>query len=494
MHKILNLLKNAPTQLKHQLFALQLSLLISSVLEVAMIFIIATLFSMLFGQTPTENSTQFKFKDIITDGAFIPIIIISYATLVTNIFFMHKLIQKIGALLTTNMFEHYLSMDYQKFNTINQDEKINITLSESARLTNQIINPLLKLNSRTISIVVITVALLIYDLAATFSVITILIVIYFFMYRSIKYKVYENGKALSETNQNRIGFLQEAFTSIKNIKVNNEEDEFTEMYRAESNKFAEAAAYNNAIIESPRYAIEMVIITTISILGFYGLENYNNSNLFSLERTAIFGLAAMKLLPAVQQIYHSLATIRSNFFVVQTTADKYFSRAEHRRRSNLTRGTFQLIKINEVSFSYGDKTVINSLSTEILRGDLVGIVGKSGSGKTTLIDLIAGLLVPTSGTINILNSNGKATKPKIGYAAQSSIFRNISIKDAVTGSASQREYDPALYAKALKNSGLQDDLEGFPLGDETVLTNFGTNLSGGAKATCVFCKRVIFSS
>ncbi|MDK9716675.1 MAG: ATP-binding cassette domain-containing protein [Trichlorobacter sp.] len=58
-----------------------------------------------------------------------------------------------------------------------------------------------------------------------------------------------------------------------------------------------------------------------------------------------------------------------------------------------------VIEAEQVGFSYGDRTVIRDLSTAIMRGDKLGIIGPNGSGKTTLLRLLLGELEPQSGSI-----------------------------------------------------------------------------------------------
>ena len=58
-----------------------------------------------------------------------------------------------------------------------------------------------------------------------------------------------------------------------------------------------------------------------------------------------------------------------------------------------------VVDVRRVSFCYGDNSIIRDLSTRILRGDRVGILGPNGSGKTTLLKLILGELEPTSGEV-----------------------------------------------------------------------------------------------
>ncbi len=58
-----------------------------------------------------------------------------------------------------------------------------------------------------------------------------------------------------------------------------------------------------------------------------------------------------------------------------------------------------LLSVHELSFSYGEKRILDSIHLELCPGDFVGVLGPNGSGKTTLIRLLAGVLKPHAGEI-----------------------------------------------------------------------------------------------
>ena len=58
-------------------------------------------------------------------------------------------------------------------------------------------------------------------------------------------------------------------------------------------------------------------------------------------------------------------------------------------------------EIDNISFSYGDRTIIRNFSTAVMRGDRVGIIGPNGAGKSTLLKLLLGQLAPQSGTVKL---------------------------------------------------------------------------------------------
>ena len=59
------------------------------------------------------------------------------------------------------------------------------------------------------------------------------------------------------------------------------------------------------------------------------------------------------------------------------------------------------VQFYDVSFSYGDKKIIQNLSLEVNDGEIMGVIGPSGCGKTTLIRLLCGFIKPETGSIFI---------------------------------------------------------------------------------------------
>jgi len=58
-------------------------------------------------------------------------------------------------------------------------------------------------------------------------------------------------------------------------------------------------------------------------------------------------------------------------------------------------------KVDDISFAFGERTIVGDFSTTIMRGDKIGIVGPNGVGKTTLLQLLLGQLAPQTGTVRL---------------------------------------------------------------------------------------------
>ncbi len=82
-----------------------------------------------------------------------------------------------------------------------------------------------------------------------------------------------------------------------------------------------------------------------------------------------------------------------------------------------------ILKTVDLSKSYGSSPALTSLSLELEKGKIIGLLGPNGSGKTTLIKLIAGLLTPSSGAIYIDGlTPSPATKAMVSYLPERPYF------------------------------------------------------------------------
>jgi NitT/TauT family transport system ATP-binding protein len=143
-------------------------------------------------------------------------------------------------------------------------------------------------------------------------------------------------------------------------------------------------------------------------------------------------------------------------------------RADTRKAADASAtGTDNAVVVRNVSKVYGDVEALRNLSLDFPRGELTSLLGPSGCGKTTLLKIIAGLLQPTSGTIEIDGRPVSGPGPDRAFVFQdfalmpwASVIRNVAFGLELRGVAkSERE---AIAEKYIRQVGLAGFENKFP--------------------------------
>ena len=99
---------------------------------------------------------------------------------------------------------------------------------------------------------------------------------------------------------------------------------------------------------------------------------------------------------------------------------------------------FKTLSAQKLCKSYSNRMVVNNVSIEVSRGEVVGLLGPNGAGKTTTFYMITGMIKPLSGTITLDSLNitdmpmYKRAINKIGYLAQEpSVFTKLSVENNI---------------------------------------------------------------
>ncbi|NQU87611.1 MAG: ABC transporter ATP-binding protein [Mariniphaga sp.] len=111
-----------------------------------------------------------------------------------------------------------------------------------------------------------------------------------------------------------------------------------------------------------------------------------------------------------------------------------------------------MISINNISKSYGDTIAVDSISLEIKKDELFGLIGPDGAGKTTLMRILMTLLLPDSGTAKMAGidvvKNYKEIRKRVGYMpGRFSLYQDLSVEEnlqffaTVFGTSIEENYD-----------------------------------------------------
>ena len=139
------------------------------------------------------------------------------------------------------------------------------------------------------------------------------------------------------------------------------------------------------------------------------------------------------------------------------------------------------LRAEKIEKAYKGRKVVNGISLEVSRGEIVGLLGPNGAGKTTSFYMIVGLIKPNSGAIFLEDTEitkfpmYKRAQKGIGYLAQeASVFRKMSIEENILS---------VLQMTRLNKSEQIEKMESLiaEFGLEHIRKNRGDLLSGGER-------------
>jgi ATP-binding cassette subfamily C protein len=290
------------------------------------------------------------------------------------------------------------------------------------------------------------------------------------------------GKRQTEVIKSLISRLTDTLQSVKSLKAMAREELADTVLSAETAKLNEALR-NDVFSKEMLDAVQTPLTAMVIAIGIYiALDKWGMPFASVLVLVILLG-RVLGQLGKVQKQYQKLVTMESAFWSLR----KAIKQAEKARE--ISEGTEQprlesAIRLDRVSFAYGDKKVLQEVSLSIPTRSLTTIIGSSGAGKTTLVDLIIGLYKPDTGTVYLddmplTRIDLKQWRRRLGYVPQEQVLLHDSILTNVTlGDPELTEAD-AEYA--LKAANAWEFVSELPEGMHSSVGERGTKLSGGQR-------------
>lgn len=143
------------------------------------------------------------------------------------------------------------------------------------------------------------------------------------------------------------------------------------------------------------------------------------------------------------------------------------------------------LSVDNVTKSYGGRSVVNGVSVSLSAGEIIGLLGPNGAGKTTTFYMCMGLIAPDSGRV-ILNGEDVTTLPMferarkgVGYLPQeASVFRKLSVEENILAILETMNLSSKAEEKERAHALMEE------LGISHVAKSPASALSGGERRRC----------
>lgn len=422
-------------------------------------------------------------------GSLLLVYLLKSAYLIFLSFYQNKFTSVLSSDLSNKLFKNYLYKDYAFHIKRNSSELIKNLQVEISNFSNFLISIISLITESTLAFSVI-ITLFFIEPLATLIVLLLFGLSSFMFYQFTKNITTEWGKVREQIDSKSSKIVIEGLSGIKEVILLGKQSFFENQLENMNSSKASMNSKALTLRQIPRYFLELLSVFSLIIFVFILLiQSKNVDNV--IVTLGIFVAATFRILPSINRILSSLQNIK----YYQSSIDVLYKEFEfiNKKKDFFKRDIIRLapnksIDINQLCFIYPQtkKIILDNVTLKLQIGTTTGIIGVSGSGKSTLINIIVGLLKPSSGEILIddnsnIENNLDLWQNAIGYVSQDVFLSDQSILMNIAFGIKQESIDYKLIDKVLEQAQLSELILTLPEGYYTKVGERGVQLSGGQR-------------
>ena len=394
-----------------------------------------------------------------------------------------------GAGIGIEVYRRTLYQPYWVHASQNSSEVISSITIKTNLVVFDVLLPLLTTISATLLIVAIMATLIAIDPVVA----SVAGVVFGFSYAVVTWvsrrQLSRNSYRVAQEQTQVLKALQEGLGGIRDVLLDGVQEVYCNVFRQADQTLRRAQGSNVFISLSPRYAIEALGMVVIAVLA-YVLSQQVGGISTAFPVLGLLALGAQRLLPSLQQLYYSWASIvGSQASLADTLALLNQPLPEEQMQPTITPLSFQDdVRLDGVHFRYNGETpwVLNGINLVIAKGTRVGFVGSTGSGKSTTLDLLMGLLKPTEGELlvdgqPVSGNRLRSWQRSIAHVPQSIYLADTTLAENIAFGIPLDKIDIDRVKRAARQAQIADYIESRPEGYQTHVGERGISLSGGQR-------------
>ena len=286
--------------------------------------------------------------------------------------------------------------------------------------------------------------------------------------------------------------VSEGINSFRDLFIKGGREFYVNEIRKTKMKLAGYDAEIKFIPNISKYTIEISVILGIAVVA--GIQFYLFDSNRAIAVISVFLAASSRIAPAIIRLQQNVIAVKSSLSAAKPTFDlidelngvQELDKTETLITTN-HKDFSPKVNLKNLKFTYADaiNDTIQDISLEISEGKFIAFVGPSGGGKSTLVDLVLGLLAPSSGSITISGLTPvdaiKKWPGSIGYVPQDVFIENSTIKENICLGFNPELVPDDLVWQALDLADLSEFVKGLEGQLSYRISDAGKNLSGGQR-------------
>ena len=408
----------------------------------------------------------------------------------TNLWLNGRLAAAVGSDLSCEAYRRTLYQPYSVHLQRNSSDVIT-SITTQIGLTVVAINYLLQLITSCLVAIGLITGLVIIDASVALSAAILFSSTYVLLALNSRRELGRNSRRIAEATTQQLKALQEGLGAIRDVLLDGNQSTYFEIYKQADVPQRQLQAKNAFLAGFPRYVLEALGLVAIALFGgLMVLRQGSGSAVIPLLGSLALG--AQRLLPALQQIYSGWSTFKGLSESIHRVLEMLNQAIPPQVEVAEPFSMRKEIRLENIKFRYGlgQPNVLNSLDIEIRRGECIGLIGKTGSGKSTAVDMLMGLLPPTSGRIlvdgidiydEVYPERLVAWRSAVTHVPQNIYLADCSIAENIAFGVPFERINFERVKLAAEQAQIANFIESSPEGYQTFVGERGIRLSGGQR-------------
>ena len=469
------------------------------------------------GLLPSDDLVTLR---AIVAGLVMVFFVVRGAIVVGRAYVETRLITAAGVEISDRLLAGYLAMPYQFHTRRNTAEMVRNAFTVTTQLQGGVMLPLAWLVGDVIVVMGLGAVVLASEPLGGVVAVVFLGGVTLLIQRLLRPRLVGWSRRAQDAAGGGLQAIQQSLGGIRDIKLLGQEATFLAEHRYFRRRGARALYLSQAASAIPRAMIELSMVSAVVVLTFATLATGASVDQ-TLATIGLFAYAGLRLQPVLQRITDSVNRIRSEKAAIDDLATDLAQ--VHGWEATLRdaddgsagaaggdaddgsagaaggdaaggsdgAGVFRdRLVLEDVHFTYAPdepsiRPALRGVDLSVRRGEFLGICGPTGGGKSTLLDLLIGLLQPTSGTVSV---DGRALDgapawwwSQLGVVSQAVFLTDDTLRRNIAFGVPEERIDDDRLARCVDRAQLGEMIAGLPDGLATLVGERGVRLSGGQR-------------
>lgn len=414
---------------------------------------------------------------------------------VFSIFFSRKILfflSRRGAEISSSLFSKLMSKNLDEIQEQTSQQSLYAITTGVSAVTLGILGAFVVLLSDVAVMVVLGIGLTFVNPVLSLGTIVFFGLIGVSLHRFMSEQSQRLGSDTSTLSVKSNDLILQALHSYRELVVRNRRGHYAREVSKVRQQFSDTVAQMSFLPSISKYVIETVVVLAALLAGAvqFLLQDAENA----VATLSIFLAAGTRIAPAVLRIQQGTIGIRGSMggaaptlALIEKLGTSHHETQDAEQLNFVHHDFVATLEVNDLSFRYldSDYLVLKKISFKIPAGQSLAVVGPSGAGKTTLVDLMLGVLEPSSGSVRISGleplKSIQGFPGAIGYVPQDIQVIDGTIRENIAFGFPIEEATDSRVRQALEFASLVDFVATLSQGIDSPVGERGTKISGGQR-------------